>query len=638
MRPLPALLIGLLLSAPASAQTPPSTAPAAPTTITAKPASPRTVFDPARHMRIDEVREGMKGYGLSVLSGTKITRFDVEVISVLKNAFGPKRSVVMIRCNDAFMEHVGPIAGCSGSPIYLYDESGKPRLIGAYAYGFDLARDPIIGVQPIEYMLTLDKPTTRPADRAAIDSKTTNWSLLKSDLFTSLAKPPAERDFVAFASANNGALQPRTSSGPRLRQLMTPLSVRGMNQAQIDDAAPLLRAHGFEPALAPGGADDSADVKLEPGSVMGAAMLSGDLELAAVGTCTEVIDGRAYGFGHPFNGEGATSIPMGAGAINLVMPVLTSSFKIGAIGKPSGAIDMDGVPGIAGDIGAKAKTFPITVTTNDHSIGLKQTFNYQCAVHPRLTPMLVGMAVQSALESEKSLPHDHTVRYDIELKFEGGRSLKMDGVASSANGESVPRAAVWPAMLLANNPLEQVNLEGVSANATIEDCTNAAELLSAAASGASFKPGETVAIQLRFKPFRGDAYEQSIQLALPADLPDGDYSVAIADATTNLQFEMQSNPSRFAVRDIDELFQTVTNVVEESRSDRIFLRLTGAVQNMSIGRTSLAKLPPSKRAILEAAARPDTASGVESSLKVIEMDRPVTGAANIVIHVSRKLP
>src|SRR6185436_1608569 len=115
---------------------------------------PAPLFDPARHMHVSEVRPGMKGYGLSVFSGTKIERFDVEVVSVLKN-FNPKYDVVLIRCGGANLEHTGAIAGMSGSPIYLADEQGRERMIGAFAYGWPLLKDALAGVQPIEYMLEL---------------------------------------------------------------------------------------------------------------------------------------------------------------------------------------------------------------------------------------------------------------------------------------------------------------------------------------------------------------------------------------------------------------------------------------------------------------------------------------------------
>ena len=126
------------------------------------------LFDPARHMRVSEVRPGMKGYGLSVFYGTKIERFDVEVISILKN-FNPKSDVVLIKFSGDNLEHNLAIAGMSGSPIYLYDGTGKARMIGAFAYGWQLQKDPIAGVQPIEYMLKLPEsggpPTSQPSER-----------------------------------------------------------------------------------------------------------------------------------------------------------------------------------------------------------------------------------------------------------------------------------------------------------------------------------------------------------------------------------------------------------------------------------------------------------------------------------------
>src|ERR1051325_4231903 len=109
-------------------------------------------FDPSRHMHVSEVKIGMKGYGLSVFKGTKIERFDVEVLSVLKH-FNPKYDVVLVKCKGANLEHTGSIAGMSGSPIFLKDDAGDERMIGAFAYGWPLMKDPVGGVQPIEYML-----------------------------------------------------------------------------------------------------------------------------------------------------------------------------------------------------------------------------------------------------------------------------------------------------------------------------------------------------------------------------------------------------------------------------------------------------------------------------------------------------
>src|SRR5688500_5037382 len=69
----------------------------------------RSLCDPARQLRLAEVKPGMTGHGLSVFQGTKIERFEVEVVSILKN-LNPRYDVVLIRCKGANLEHTGSIA------------------------------------------------------------------------------------------------------------------------------------------------------------------------------------------------------------------------------------------------------------------------------------------------------------------------------------------------------------------------------------------------------------------------------------------------------------------------------------------------------------------------------------------------
>jgi len=67
----------------------------------------------------------MKGYGLSVFSGTKIERFDVEVIDILRK-FNPSYDVVLIKAKGQNLEHTGSVAGMSGS-AHLPERRPRPR-------------------------------------------------------------------------------------------------------------------------------------------------------------------------------------------------------------------------------------------------------------------------------------------------------------------------------------------------------------------------------------------------------------------------------------------------------------------------------------------------------------------------------
>jgi len=98
-------------------------------------------------LRPEQLKAGMKGYGLSVFKGTKPERFEVEIIGVLKNAF-PKQDMILIKTSGANLEKHRTVAGMSGSPIYI---DGK--LIGALAYGWQFENDPLAGVTPIHNML-----------------------------------------------------------------------------------------------------------------------------------------------------------------------------------------------------------------------------------------------------------------------------------------------------------------------------------------------------------------------------------------------------------------------------------------------------------------------------------------------------
>src|SRR5262245_47173525 len=121
--------------------------------------APRLYAQNTAFMSISDIRPGMKGYGKTVFQGNKIEQFDVEILGVLKN-IQPKQDMILARLSGGPLEHTGVIAGMSGSPVFI---NGK--LVGAVAFAFPFAKDPIAGVQPIQQMLDLLdlRPGTQPS-------------------------------------------------------------------------------------------------------------------------------------------------------------------------------------------------------------------------------------------------------------------------------------------------------------------------------------------------------------------------------------------------------------------------------------------------------------------------------------------
>src|SRR5205823_162281 len=148
----------------------------------------------------------------------------------------------------------------------------------------------------------------------------------------------------------------------RMRPLATPLMTVGLPPKLAEAMTPLLRAFGLIPLQtggSVGGSRQRVDAKLEPGSVLAVPLLTGDVEMTAVGTCTEVLGDRVWGFGHPFNNEGPIALPVGGGEIHGVIANLMTSFKLGSLGKTWGTLYADEQVGVAGKLGAPPPTIPI---------------------------------------------------------------------------------------------------------------------------------------------------------------------------------------------------------------------------------------------------------------------------------------
>src|SRR5215510_14156391 len=106
---------------------------------------PKTDFFP-----IDQVKPGMRAVGYTVFSGSEPRKFDLEILGVLKGFPNPQQNAVLSRLLGDELNHTGVFQGMSGSPVYI---DGK--LLGAVAFGYQFAKDPIAGITPIQHMIDI---------------------------------------------------------------------------------------------------------------------------------------------------------------------------------------------------------------------------------------------------------------------------------------------------------------------------------------------------------------------------------------------------------------------------------------------------------------------------------------------------
>ncbi len=624
-------------------------------------AETKSLFDPNRHMRVDEVKPGMKGFGLSVFKGTKIEKFDVEVVSVLKN-FNPKYDVILINCKGQNLEHTGAIAGMSGSPIFLHDDQGRDRMIGAFAYGWPMVKDPLAGVQPIEYMLKLPVDTPAPATQTTVanpqvtgqtekpaaeprasvrgSSDRATWNYFDMVPLPGASKAPALSPFAKYGSlAPNPSLFGDPSETMRLHPLATPLMVGGVSQKVIEDFGPIFRAYGMSMLQAGGmggGAPSSGDVpKLQPGSVLAVPLVEGDMDLTAIGTCTEVIGNRMWGFGHAFNNEGVISMPMGSGQINGIVANLMTSFKLGSMSGLAGTLTADQTVGVGGKIGKAPPMIPVDLKIQYTDGSGDVNYHFDCAAHPKLTPMIVGVAITSALTGARDLPQYQTMDYDVSLQF-GDRTVRAENTLVNAQPGDVFFQLGTPLMAAAENPFERVMPTKITGTFRVTPQAREAQILSINVPRLKHRPGEHVRAFVQYRPFREAEQTMPVDIDLPKDLPDGDYQLVISDWQRYLTDEAAAKPFRFTAQDINEVFAVLKDV-NEIRHNALYIRLLRQPDGVAVGRTAMQHMPSSRRRVLLDSGRSNISPFMSSAVKIVPTQNVMDGSAEFTITIDSEI-
>jgi len=599
-----------------------------------RPGRAADLWDDARYIHVSQVHAGMVGYGLSVFSGTRIDKFMVKVVDVVRNMVNPKCDVILISYTSDQLPHQGPVEGMSGSPIYLYADDdtqhSHPLLAGAYAYGFEWQTEPVAGVEPIEYMLKIPVgEKAPPAQASAGDIARPQWSLADVPALPGFTRNGAGFAVRGATAQHSGDLSP----------LATPLMASGLPPAVMRQTAPMFAACGFD-LLQGGGAGGEAatqttPITMEPGAVLVVPLLTGDMELSAAGTCTEVRGNRVFAFGHSFLSEGPIVLPMGTGTVATVIQDLHSSFKLASLGGICGTLTNDQSVGVGGTLGAGPPMAPIRIHVRYADGSLDQTYNFSAALHPQFTPLVAAAAVEGAIMAVKNLPQYHTLDFDLNLHFADKHTVRVADMDASADVSGIVQGVGLPIMAASSNPFENVPLQSLDGDIVIRSEARQAQITAVTLPKLKYEPGVTVDAYVASRLWHGGDVTLPIKFDLPTDLPDGQYQLVVSDAQRYFSDEMDAEPFRATARNVNEMFDVI-NDFESLRQNAVYVRLVRQPDGVAVGRTAMPRLPASFRTALLEAARSDLTSYVSSSVQIIPTDQVMDGAAEFTLTIQRQ--
>ena len=541
---------------------------------------------------LEDLRPGMKGTARTVFSGTETQEFGVEILGVIPGYPGPRQSAIIARLSGANVEKTGVFAGMSGSPVYI---DGK--IVGAIAFSFPFAKEPIAGITPIKQMIDLfnkgsENDSQKPKEPRAVSFA----QLAASDWKPSLPKAAVSSVSLLAPVSAGSALLPLL--GQQMTPIATPLVFTGISQESLAMFAPQLVASGLLPVSGVGGSSDitplapSDDNTFLPGSSISVQLVRGDYSLAAAGTVTLRDGNRIYAFGHPFLSLGSSDMPMTETSVVTVIPNLSNSFKLSVPGHMVGSISQDRASGVFGMLGKAPKMIPVTINLHT-SRDRKETYSYEIASDSFLTPLLLNITVFNTITSSERALGDSTLSLKGEIRVRGQETVQIDRRFSAANSAILAAGSIAaPVASLLASGFDDVQLDGVTLDISSTDTKYAGTLERIALDRTEVRRGEKIEVQAYVRTESGKQFVQRIPVQIPEDTALGQLLVFVGDGGV---LQEGSAAKAFVPQDLGQLVRAINTV---KKSDRLYVKLFRITAGAVIGTSELPNLPPSVVATL----------------------------------------
>jgi outer membrane protein assembly factor BamB len=512
----------------------------------------RPLLGPEQMMPTSEIRAGMIATGKTVFHGTDIETFHLEILGVahkIRNG----GDVILARITDGTLieRQSSVLQGMSGSPVYIGD-----RLIGAIAFSWPFAKEPVCGITPIADMLKVlealaapaeanppagieppqpGRPAPAPAPPPPAEPKPRGEPTAAPD------GEPAAHLAQPLTIAGHSISKVRIADGPAtgpaadapdamtLRPMGGLLLVSGVSPRGLGRMRELLEPFGIAVTEGIGGSADFPGGDLQPGAGLAIQLIRGDFDATAIGTVTAVIGDRVLGFGHPMTSLGEIDLPLSTAYIQAIFPSYATSMKMGVAGKVVGRISQDRPWAVAGVTGQSPDGVPMSVTVSDATRGTTQRYNAEVVRNKLLTPGLAAAVALSAVDRAWERIGEGTAEVSVEI--EGAqRTIKRSDVTFSGDdvAADVVEDVIGPLAGLMENEFGAVQIKAVRLNVRISSEHRTARLERASVEPGKHKAGQPLEVNLLLRPFKGEPVQKTIVLNLPPDLPDGQLRIGVA--------------------------------------------------------------------------------------------------------------
>jgi hypothetical protein len=590
------------------------------------PTLPRPKAGKVEILPLSEVKPGMKATAWTVFQGTEPEPVPVEIMGLMKNAWGPKQDIILAKMGGKAIR-TNVAGGMSGSPVYY---NGK--LIGAVALRLStFSPDAICGITPIELMLEIND-----FDRSKPENSRTPEKVVARN-----------QGQVAVPSEMVG--QAVGAGMPMMVPIDTPLTFSGFGESTLQEFGPMFRQMGI--AVAQGGAGTTThsskpvagwEHSLNPGESVAGVLVDGDMSVTGLGTVTYNDGKKVLAFGHPFFNLGPVSMPMTKGE---VLMTLASSYQPNKMANATdvvGALHQDRHSGIEGVLGAESEMIPVSVKVRSldekEAVVGEKSLHFNVFVQQKWTPYLMMLTLYNSVSELNDFRDEATYRLKGTVQMGSNQNLSLSNM--QANGE-LPMPAPMALAGWFGDKFNRLYLNNVatpdvkSVNVTVDLLPDrrVTTVESAWVADSDVRPGEEVPVKVFLRPYRGDVIERDFKVKIPEGLARGDHRIVLSDAdTANRMQNMAGSANRFI-----DVANTVSLINQERTNTKLYVSLVKTSPTAYYDDKTMPSLPSSVLNVMQSGLAANrsliTSPETASEQMALPFDSVVTGSYSLRIHV-----
>jgi len=509
------------------------------------------------YLPLSDVKVGMKCYGYSVFSGNELERMEIELTGVMTG--GSKyNSMILAKVDSPSVRRGGIMSGMSGSPVYFGD-----KLVGAISSAYPYAKEPVCGITPIESMTRL-------------------WDLEK-----------APGRYIPKIPRHDILSRPDSDTINQLLPIGLSVNVRGFPSSGT--MIPGLTGECVS-TLQTNNDDSWGEVsELKPGSSIGVGLITGDMEMIAFGTVTEVIENRILAFGHQFFGLGKCNIPMLASKVVTFISNNVVSFKLSNAGPQIGSIIFDANSGVAGVTDSFARTIPVKITIE----GLTpepEIYSINAVDNEFLSSIFIAQAVSGAIRRLGVPWGDLYVETNLEIRLDDDNIIRQhDFFGSVDNVSGIISKKLSVLEKIQQNPLKPVVVKAVSIDCKLAQQARIVTLDSVRIPKKKYTAGDTVTVMMTFNGDRTGEFTRSIQVRIPQKIKSDKYSLYVLDAETYKKLKSLKRLPAHRSASYEKWLESMNDYLS---GDQLIIFLAADSRDIRTDRFILPNLPPSMRTVM----------------------------------------